>query len=339
MVREHANNEGQRLPCSTTPDNCMYEGNAGHIDENSTPEEVAEFNRKAEEISEKAAKRENENISTFGTSKKKVPQGFEDLEEESIEIEEMLAEEGIADDESIEVEWDESEPHVLDFTFTVDNNFVGVKADVSNGVDQTKVKQDLIKTLESRDADSESRAYGNLSGKGMRELLDREESFQDRANILRSSLGKSEQDYTPVDDRIESDFKSKYAPTSSGVNNDDEANVDNAEYLINDYNLDHNNSEVYQDDDGEITMTIEAPNHATHSIYHNPNTDGNTVADMRRSMLSQMEDFDGDEKFGDYWSPGFGEHNGTTASRFYISLKSDERYFKTRKNDIEKDLE
>lgn len=49
MVREHANNEGKRLPCSTTPDNCMYAGNAGHIDENSTPEEVAEFNRIAEE--------------------------------------------------------------------------------------------------------------------------------------------------------------------------------------------------------------------------------------------------------------------------------------------------
>lgn len=340
MARKHVNDEGQKLDCSTTPENCNFNDNAGHIDENSTPEEVSEFNRKAEEISQTAAKRQDGNVSTFGTNKKtKIPQGFEDLEDESIEVEEMLTDDGIADEESLEVAWDEREPHNLDVTFTVDNSYVGVNVDTENGVDQTRVKEDLISTLESRDADNESRAYDNLTGQGMRELLDREESFQNRANILRSSLGKAEQEYTPVDDRIESDFKSKYEPLSSTVSNDNEANVDNAEYLIRDYNLDHNNSEVYQDDDGEINMTIEAPNHATHSIYHNPSTDGNTVADMRRSMLNQMEDFDGDEKFGDYWSPGFGEHNGTTASRFYVSLKSDERYFKTRKNDIQKDLE
>lgn len=339
MARKHVNNDGQKLDCSTTPENCDFNKNAGHIDEHSSPEEVAEFNKKAEEISQQAAKRENENISTFGTHKKtKIPQGFEDLEDESIEVEEMLMNEGIADEESMEVAWHEDNPHELDMTFTVDNTYVGVLVDTENGVDMNKVKQDVIHTLDSHNADRQATESDNMNGVYMRELLDHEETFQNKANDLRRSMGEPEQEYTPVDARIENDFKSKYAPASSPVRNDDEANVENAEHLIQGYNLDHNNSEVHQDDDGEITMTIEAPNHATHSIYHNPKTDGNTVADMRRSMMSQMREFDGDEKFGDYWSPGFGEHNGTTASNFYVSLKSDEKYFKTRKNDIEKDL-
>lgn len=71
MARKHVNDDGQKLDCSTTPENCDFSGNAGHIDENSTPEEVAEFNRKAEEISQQAALRQSKKASVLGTSKRK----------------------------------------------------------------------------------------------------------------------------------------------------------------------------------------------------------------------------------------------------------------------------
>lgn len=70
MVSIHTNDDGERLKCSTTPEDCIFQKNAGHIDEYSSFQEVEEFNRRSEKIAQKAAKRKNKNVTQLGTVKR-----------------------------------------------------------------------------------------------------------------------------------------------------------------------------------------------------------------------------------------------------------------------------
>lgn len=103
--------------------------------------------------------------------------------------------------------------------------------------------------------------------------------------------------------------------------------VDSAERLLEDYDLSHGNSEVILQD-RDLYVTVEAPNHATISV-NTPvmESDEETIGNLKTEMARSMGDFDADERFNEYWSKDFAEHNGFTPSGFLTMLQKDERHF------------
>lgn len=102
---------------------------------------------------------------------------------------------------------------------------------------------------------------------------------------------------------------------------------DSVERIIEDYDLEHGNGEVFVQD-GQLYVTVEAPNHATIGV-NTPllSSDEGTIAALKREMAEAMGEFDGVEKFTEYWSYDFGHHNGFTARGFLDMLLKDERFF------------
>lgn len=60
--RQHINNEGDILDCSTTPDKCDYSRNGEHLEPNASPEQAKAFYTQAERVAAKSA-----STTTFGT--------------------------------------------------------------------------------------------------------------------------------------------------------------------------------------------------------------------------------------------------------------------------------
>lgn len=99
--------------------------------------------------------------------------------------------------------------------------------------------------------------------------------------------------------------------------------------LIEEYDLDHGNAEVYywQSDPapGGLYVSVEAPNHATVGTWIGV---GVSEEELRRELAERMREFDADEEFNEMWSPKFGDHNGFTPSEFMGMLQEDMAFFR-----------
>ena len=71
-------------------------------------------------------------------------------------------------------------------------------------------------------------------------------------------------------------------------------------------------------------FTIQAPNNATWQIQFDKNDE---IDDIISKTIEQLEDFDADERFTDFWSREFAERNGFRPSQFIRMLQEDEASF------------
>lgn len=208
--------------------------------------------------------------------------------------------------------------------------------DFEDGDDEEEIKSKVISRLEDFDADESFTEYEASGAESLRTFYETEEQVKQSLSEIK---GDSESDYESLNDKVEEKVEENNSidPTSSELPNDKEYDNEDIEEMIEDYSLNHNNSEVF-DQDGEQFIVVEAPNHATFQVEHSAENSGNTVGDVRKSLL-RMEEFDADEEFDELWSNGFGAHNGISATDFYTGLKADEQYFKDRARDIREDIE
>lgn len=226
--------------------------------------------------------------------------------------------------------WEED--GVLNLEFGVENEEFMAQVDGNTLGD---VRKAMIDSLEDYDLDSETRELVDTSD-DVEFLYQKQEELYDTANSLRTEVGRQEQSYETLDQMVENDFEGGYSQTNSPMKNYDPVTEENIDELIEDYELDHSNSDVHEVD-GEITIVVEGPNHTTMSLYHNRAEDGETIGDLRETMMRGMNDFSGDEEFDDLWSNEFGDHNNFTATDFYVTVNSDQKYFESRANDIRDD--
>ena len=104
----------------------------------------------------------------------------------------------------------------------------------------------------------------------------------------------------------------------------EETTVDIAQRVMEEYELDYDNGEVFEQDDG-VYMTVEAPNHATIGVDFDKDSDEQTIL---REVADFMDSFDADDEFDELWSREFGEHNHFTPSQFIHMLMEDERFYR-----------
>ena len=71
-------------------------------------------------------------------------------------------------------------------------------------------------------------------------------------------------------------------------------------------------------------FTIQVPNNATWQIQFDKNDE---IDDIISKTTEQLEDFDADERFTDFWSREFAERNGFRPSQFIRMLQEDEASF------------
>lgn len=108
-----------------------------------------------------------------------------------------------------------------------------------------------------------------------------------------------------------------------------------AQDMIDDYNLDHNNAEIFRqrdDDRDEVYVTLEAPNHGTVQVVYNAKEMNGLDADeLKKAVIEKAAHecymFNADEEFEELWSPDFGHHNEFTPLQFADMLKEDEKFF------------
>lgn len=143
-------------------------------------------------------------------------------------------------------------------------------------------------------------------------------------------LGSAPQPYSPNNTKHHEELKDSY----SEISNTENISEDNAEQLIEDYELSHGNSEIFTQDN-EVYMTVEAPDNSTMGISINKDA---SILETREKLVDYMRDFDASNEFGEIWSEEFGEHNGFSAFQFMEKLKSDEAYFHNTANKIQRDI-
>ena len=103
--------------------------------------------------------------------------------------------------------------------------------------------------------------------------------------------------------------------------------IADAQDLLDEYDLSHGNSEVLIQD-GRLSVTMEAPNHATINLnVPVMESDEETIGNLKTEMIDRMSRFAADEEFNELWSPEFAEHNGFTPSGFMKMLQEDENHF------------
>jgi len=81
----------------------------------------------------------------------------------------------------------------------------------------------------------------------------------------------------------------------------------------------------YVTETDEDYFVIEAPNNATWQIQFEKEDD---IDDIIYKTKEQLEEFDADERFTDFWSKEFAEHNHFSPSQFIKMLQEDEASFK-----------
>jgi hypothetical protein len=72
-------------------------------------------------------------------------------------------------------------------------------------------------------------------------------------------------------------------------------------------------------------FTIEAPNNATWQIQFEKDDD---IREIIYKAIDQLEEFDADESFTEYWNFEFAKQNGFTPLSFITMLKKDEKGFR-----------
>lgn len=112
--------------------------------------------------------------------------------------------------------------------------------------------------------------------------------------------------------------------------------------LINKYDLQHNNAEVYWQGN-EISMSIEAPNHFT--IPVEINTEyllNNSIEEDRKYVMKCIArsayESDPEDEFDSCWSKSFGEHNGFSAFEFVHMLEDDKSFYDELSKQINSEL-
>lgn len=338
MARKHTNDDGRVLSCQAAPGSCHFDKNGPHLTPDSTPEEEAEFYANAETIAQKAAQRDTgKENSTFGTVKRELT--YDDMDnavDKAVGIfsEYTEGDKAFIDEDSLDVIWVEEDKENLEIEMEVNGRLYSVDVPTRD-LDPNTTKEAMIKSLESFDADSYA-TEGDTDVDTMKYYYNHEVEVKKAANILRKDVGQQEQPVMTLDERVQERYEANYHKASSDLVNNQNINQLNIETVIDDYDLNHNNSEI-EIDGKDVTMSVEAPNHATYSVYHNLDRDGTTVGNLRDSMSRQMSSFSADEKYNDLWSNDFGEHNNFTPSQFYVDLKADEQYFESRAKDIKAD--
>lgn len=99
--------------------------------------------------------------------------------------------------------------------------------------------------------------------------------------------------------------------------------------IIEDFGLDYGNAELCTQD-GNVIVTVEAPNNATISVWveMNEDADHDELPELIKSEIaSAMYGFDVDDEFTELWSAEFGKHNGFTPSQFLRMLTEDQEFF------------
>lgn len=221
-----------------------------------------------------------------------------------------------------------------DGSFTVHYNVGNASKHFQTKGNTKQFAENLLDSLEEEDIDEDFIESGTAEYLRARDETNAQLNYL--ANEVRRDLEMNQLEHKSIKDRIREE-KHDGPPVSSEVSNDDTVTSDNVSELIEDYELDYNNSEVYEED-GEFFITVEAPNHLTHNVHHNPEESGNTVKDFRKSLVRSLREVDADDTFDELWSNDFGKHNGFTPSEFYVKLKADEAYFKKRAREIKKNI-
>lgn len=105
-----------------------------------------------------------------------------------------------------------------------------------------------------------------------------------------------------------------------------------ANEFLNDYELDHGNAEVIEQD-GDLYVSIEARRNTTLGFWMNKNEV--EACESREEFVEYLKymskvvvnEFEVDEKFDEIWNVGFGKNNGFTAREFISLLDDDKEYF------------
>lgn len=95
--------------------------------------------------------------------------------------------------------------------------------------------------------------------------------------------------------------------------------------------IENNNCRVF--DKEEANFTIEAPNNATWQIQFEKDDE---IVDIISKIIEQLEEFDADERFTEWWSADFAKHNGFTPLQFITMLKEDEETFRYLARELRK---
>ena len=80
-------------------------------------------------------------------------------------------------------------------------------------------------------------------------------------------------------------------------------------------------------------FTVEAPNQAVWQIQYEIKDKIDTII---FKTIEQLEEFDTDERFTEWWSTDFAKHNGFTPSQFIRMLQEDEASFKELARELRK---
>jgi len=86
--------------------------------------------------------------------------------------------------------------------------------------------------------------------------------------------------------------------------------------------IESNNCYVF--DKAKDYFFVEAPNNAGWQIQFEKDDD---IENIISKTIEQLEEFDADEKFTEYWSADFAKHNAFTPLQFITMLKKDENTF------------
>ena len=100
-----------------------------------------------------------------------------------------------------------------------------------------------------------------------------------------------------------------------------EANLD--KFLMEASELDYGNAEAWEDDHN-VWMTVEAPNHSTMGISVEK---GSPMSRVYAQLRIFGDDFSAEDEFDELWSPEFGQHNGYTPTQFAQMLDEDEEFY------------
>jgi hypothetical protein len=93
-----------------------------------------------------------------------------------------------------------------------------------------------------------------------------------------------------------------------------------------------NNTNCAVFDIEDDNFTVSAPNNAPWQIIFDKDDDVNEIISK---AIEQLEEFDADERFTEWWSADFAKHNGFTPRQFIDMLKEDEEIFRELARELE----
>jgi hypothetical protein len=93
------------------------------------------------------------------------------------------------------------------------------------------------------------------------------------------------------------------------------------------------NSDCRVFDKEDDNFTIEAPNNTTWQIQFE---EDNEIEGIISKTIEQLEEFDADERFTEFWCADFAKHNGFTPLQFINMLKEDEETFRYLARELRK---